>query len=71
MAKAKFRYEVKRKSDTEAVVKFPSGIKVGKNIAADKLLIALLKAPPASEVQGQCGDLACCGDNGCCVKLWR
>jgi hypothetical protein len=72
MTKAKFGFVVKRKSDTEAVVMFPSGIKVGKNIDADKLLIALLKHSHQAEVQGQCmlneGGSGCGLVKSCCGK---
>ena len=68
MKKINIGFEVKRKSDSEAVVKFPAGLKVGKNIDSDKLLIALLKYSPSTEVEGQ--SAGCCGhgDNSCCVK---
>ena len=69
MKKARLYFEVKRKSDSEAVVLFPTGLKVGEKIDADKLLIALLKySPTPKQVEGQ--SQGCCGHgaDSCCVK---
>ena len=60
-------FEVKRKSDQEAVVTFPPDLKVGANIDADKLLIALIRFPGKHETKGPRVEGDCCGHNGCCV----
>ena len=67
VAMNKGAFEVKKKSDRQAVVTFPPGMMVGKEINADALVLALLKYAPASEVEGQ--GVSCCGDGSgaCCV----
>jgi len=61
-----YKFIVKRHSDTEALVRFPQGLRVGENINFELLLTALLTY--RSPILPKGDDTACCGygEGACC-----